>query len=83
MHGRAIGVGDRLLTEPELGNDTEIAARLLASFLKGKERPIKEALLDNDLRTARKLVNGGSHGLDRFTDTFETGNRLIPEPQFV
>ncbi len=82
-HGRAIGLGDRLLTEPELANDTEIAARLLASFLKSKERQIKEALLDNDLRAARKLVNGGSHGLDRFADTFDKGNRLIPEPQFV
>jgi len=82
-HGRAIGLGDRLLTEPDLANDAEIAARLLASFLKSKERQIKEALLDNDLRTARKLVNGGSHGLDRFTDTFEKGSRLIPEPQFV
>jgi putative chitinase len=82
-HGRAIGLGDRLLTEPEIANDAEIAARLLASFLKSRERQIKEALLDNDLKTARKLVNGGSHGLDRFTDTFEKGSRLLSEPQFV
>ena len=82
-HGRAIGLGDRLLTEPELANDPGTAARLLASFLKSKELQIKAALLENDLKTARRLVNGGSHGLDRFTDTFETGSRLISEPQPV
>ncbi len=56
-----------------------LAARLLASFLKAKERPIKEALLDSDLRTARRLVNGGSHGLDRFTDCYRRGDRLLGE----
>jgi len=60
-----------------LANDQDAAAKLLASFLKDKERSIKEALLDNDLRLARKLVNGGSHGLDRFTDAFNIGDHLI------
>ncbi len=76
-YGAAIGLGGRLMNDPDLANDPEIAAKLLASFLKQKERAIKEALLENDLRTARKLVNGGSHGLDRFTEAFNTGDRLI------
>jgi peptidoglycan L-alanyl-D-glutamate endopeptidase CwlK len=63
-----------------LANESEIAARLLASFLKSKEVAIKHALLEGDLKSARILVNGGSHGLDRFTDAFQIGNRLIPEP---
>jgi hypothetical protein len=29
------------------------------------------------LATARKLVNGGSHGLDRFTEAFVAGERLL------
>jgi putative chitinase len=78
-HGRAIGLGDRLVEEPNLANDPEIASKLLASFLKSKERPIKEALLQGDLRTARRLVNGGSHGLDQFSAAYRTGDSLIPD----
>jgi peptidoglycan L-alanyl-D-glutamate endopeptidase CwlK len=50
---------------------------LLSSFLNDKELPIKEALLNDDLREARRLVNGGSHGLDRFTDAYRIGDGLI------
>jgi peptidoglycan L-alanyl-D-glutamate endopeptidase CwlK len=60
-----------------MANDPLIAARLLASFLKDKERPIKEALLDRDFKLARRLVNGGSHGLDKFKETFLKGEQLI------
>lgn len=77
VHGRAIGLGDRLVQTPDLANDRDIAGRLLAIFLKAKERAIKEALLDNDLRSARRLVNGGVHGLERFCDAFAIGSRLI------
>jgi len=76
-HGAAIGLGDGLVQNPERANDPRIAAQLLASFLKSKEQRIKEALLTQDLPTARKLVNGGSHGLDRFTAAYHTGDALI------
>ncbi len=76
QHGQAIGLGKQLLEQPELANDPKIAAALLASFLKAKERPIKEALLAGDLRSARRLVNGGSHGLGRFEDCWRRGALL-------
>ncbi len=76
-HGAAIGLGDRLVEEPELANEPATAARLLASFLGAKERRVKEALLTDDLRAVRRLVNGGSHGLDRFTDAYRIGEGLI------
>ena len=76
-HGAAIGMGNKLVENPDLANDPLIAARLLASFLKAKERPIKEALLDRDFKHARRLVNGGSHGLDKFKETFLKGERLV------
>lgn len=72
-----LGLGDRLVTHPEEANRPEIAANLLAYFLKDKERKIKEALLVRDFRTARRIVNGGSHGLDRFIDCFTIGEGLI------
>jgi peptidoglycan L-alanyl-D-glutamate endopeptidase CwlK len=76
-YSKALGMGNQLVNKPELANEPEIAAALLASFLKDKERAVKEALLAHDLRLARRLVNGGSHGLDRFSDTYEKGNALI------
>lgn len=76
-YGKALGMGRKLLDQPELASDPLTAGLLLAAFLKDKERQIKEALLEGDLRTARRLVNGGSHGLDRFSDAFRRGDALI------
>lgn len=76
-HGAAIGLGNQLVTNPDLANQPDIAAKLLTSFLKSKEAKIRNALRQNDLRTARKLVNGGSHGLDAFTQAFNIGKSVI------
>jgi putative chitinase len=75
--GRALGRGNSLIDNPELGNDPTVAGLLLAVFLKNKEREIKEALVDHDLRAARRLVNGGTHGLERFEDAFRQGEALL------
>jgi putative chitinase len=49
----------------------------LASFIKSKEQKIRNALKAGDLKKARKLVNGGSHGLEEFTKAYKTGEALI------
>ena len=72
-----LGLGDRLVTQPDSANDPTIAARLLARFLKDKEAAIRRALANDDLATARRLVNGGLHDLQAFVDTFRKGQRLI------
>jgi putative chitinase len=72
-----LGLGNRLVMNPELANDPQIAADLLARFLKNKEAGIRRALANDDLMTARRLVNGGSHGLQQFIEAFRTGERLI------
>jgi putative chitinase len=77
LHGVAIGLGTQLTENPDLANDPGIAARLLASFLKTHEERIRAALRSNDLRAARRLVNGGSHGLDAFTAAYNTGLALL------
>ena len=74
---KKLGLGTELVKNPDRANDPDIAAKILALFLKDKEYKIKEALLENDLRRARRLVNGGSHGLDDFKDAFNIGNSLI------
>lgn len=77
QHGAAIGLGNDLVDKPDLANDPAIAAKLLASFLKAKERRIKVALLARNFKEARRLVNGGSHGLSKFRETFLKGEALI------
>lgn len=64
----ALGVD--LVTQPDLANAPEIAATLLAAFLHDHLARLEAALDAQDLRAARKVVNGGSHGLDRFSSVF-------------
>src|SRR6185295_12732409 len=71
-------VGVNLVGDPQLANDPGIAGLILAQFLKNKESAIRTALANDDLLKARKLVNGGSHGFDRFEDTFNKGLNILP-----
>jgi len=77
LHGAAIGLGNRLIDDPELANDPSVAALLLASFLKLHESKIRAALIADDLREARRLVNGGSNGLAAFEQAYSTGLALL------
>jgi D-alanyl-D-alanine carboxypeptidase/Bacterial SH3 domain len=70
-------IGSNLVADPELANNPGVAGLILAQFLKNKESGIREALDNQNLKLARKLVNGGSHGLDRFVDAFERGEHVI------
>lgn len=75
----AIGLGDQLVQNPDLANDPVIAGQLLAAFLKASEDRIRAALTANNLTAARRLVNGGSHGLADFTDAFNRGLTRFPD----
>jgi hypothetical protein len=72
-------MGVALVDRPELANDSTIAGLILAQFLLNKQDAIRAALAENDLAQARRLVNGGSHGLDRFRDAYAKGDELIPD----
>ena len=67
-----------LVANPGLACEPTVAARLLAHFLSARQIPIRRALAANDLAAARRLVNGGAHGLNRFTAAFQTGAALFP-----
>jgi putative chitinase len=73
-------LGLNLIANPALANNADVAAKLLARFLADRQDRIREALAENNLPAARKLVNGGSNGLDRFTDTFTRGQQMLPNP---
>jgi putative chitinase len=70
-------LGVTLVANPEQANDKQTAAQILASFIKSKETAIGQALQNHDLAAARRLVNGGSNGLDRFTDAYNSGLKLL------
>jgi peptidoglycan L-alanyl-D-glutamate endopeptidase CwlK len=77
QYGEELGLGTRLIENPELANDTRTAAAVLACFIKHREERLRDALARDDLATARKQVNGGIHGLERFTEAFRIGEKLI------
>ena len=72
-----LGLGTLLVDDPAKANNSKIAARILASFIKKKGTAIKYALYGGDLKYARRVVNGGVHGLERFVDAFTKGQRLL------
>jgi putative chitinase len=74
--GPLVGVDD-LVDSPDLANDPALAAKLLAAFIAAKEAAIATALATGDLASARRLVNGGSNGLDRFTSAYQIGAGLV------
>lgn len=57
-------LGIPLDQNPDLALDTEVAARVLATFM--TERGVSDAARRGDWQQARILVNGGLNGWDRF-----------------
>jgi putative chitinase len=77
-YGVLLGLGGALLADPDLACRPDLAARLLARFIADKELRAKEALLAGDFRAARRLVNGGTIGIDDFRAAYEAGDRTFP-----
>jgi hypothetical protein len=64
-----------LADNPESASSPEVAACLLAAYLNVNRERLTKALAKDDLKAARKVVNGGIHGLDRFSDTFRKAQK--------
>ncbi len=73
--GKAIGIP--LEEKPELIEHPVVSARALAYYLESRKDGIDAALVKGDYRKARRLVNGGTHGLDAFQAAYARGLRLI------
>lgn len=73
-------VGQPELDEhPELANDPDTAASLLAAYIKHHAADISARLVHpgNDPGSARRPVNGGENGKDRFNYAYRTGMALL------
>ncbi len=64
-----------LADNPDSACAPEVAACLLAAYLDANRDRLTKALAKDDLKAARKVVNGGSHGLERFSDTFRMAQK--------
>jgi len=76
-YGPRVGVAD-LVATPERANEPDIAAALLVAFLYDRQKRIREAVAAKNWLTARRLVNGGSHGLKQFTEAFKALDGALP-----
>lgn len=65
-------IAQPLEDQPDLANDPAIAAQLLALFVADRADKIDMALKASDFARARRAVNGGTHGLERFTRAYTT-----------
>lgn len=77
-YGAKLGID--LAGNPDWANAPEVAAVLLAWFLADRAADMRAALAAGNFAKARKLVNGGSHGLQRFTEVFTLAPQAWPEP---
>ena len=76
-YGQRLNPPVDLQANPEVANSAPVAADLLCMFLADRELQIKDALAHGNMQAARRLVNGGTNGLDRFTDAYNIGNPLL------
>jgi len=74
---KQIGLRDELVRNPDKADDPTIAALILAQYLKNNETDIRNALAHNNLREARKKVNGGLNGLSDFITAFNAGRQHL------
>ena len=80
-YGALIGLD--LTANADLANAPEVAALLLAQFLAKHADGMRTALAASQFAAARKLVNGGAHGLDRFKDVFTLADTAWPVAEAV
>lgn len=66
-----------LTDTPDSACAPEVAASLLAAFLAVNHASLTRAMALGDLKAARKIVNGGSHGLERFGDTVNAAKSIL------
>lgn len=77
-HAYAAQIGVDIEAFPDLANAPEVAAVLLAQFLAHAADRMRAALAANNYAAARKLVNGGTYGLDSFRSVFKLAESVWP-----
>jgi hypothetical protein len=82
-HAYAEKIGLDIESFPDMANAPEVAAVLLATFLADVADKMRADLAANQMAAARKLVNGGTYGLDKFKSVFALADAVWPMPAGV
>jgi predicted chitinase len=64
--GQQLGIEQELLKNPDIANQPDVAARILASYLKRYSDPMRSALLAGDYARGLRLITGGASDLAMF-----------------
>jgi putative chitinase len=72
-------LGLPLEDKPEYAADQHVAATILVAFLRDHETLIRKSLAIGDFGGARRAVNGGTHGLEAFTEAWVQGWKSLPK----
>lgn len=72
--------GQDLVADPDLALNSVVASRILATYMKDRELAIRVASAERNLADLRILVNGGTNGLDEFSDAYARGEPLFLAP---
>lgn len=76
---RLLNLGTALVENPFLAHESLTSARILAAFLKTKENRIRPALGNNNLADARRVINGGTNGLNDFITAYRMALEILPK----
>ena len=72
--------GEDLVADPDLALNSVVASRILATYMKDRELAIRVASAEGNLADLRRLVNGGTNGLDTFSEAYCRGRADLPGP---
>jgi peptidoglycan L-alanyl-D-glutamate endopeptidase CwlK len=73
--------GQDLVADPDLALNSVVASRIIATYMKDRETAIRVASAERNLADLRRLVNGGTNGLQEFSDAYGRGEPIFPAPQ--
>jgi predicted chitinase len=67
----------KLVENPDLAIQPDIAARIFVSWLKQNQAGYREALQARDLKLVFRKLHGSPNGVETFTQTFQLGEALL------
>lgn len=77
VYDRKLKLDGGLLEHPEAANEPHIAAAILVEYFDDRWGQIGPALLANDYAKLRKIVNGGTMHLDKFTGALKKARSIF------
>jgi peptidoglycan L-alanyl-D-glutamate endopeptidase CwlK len=74
---KEIGLGAILLRAPELASRPSIAARVLAGFMKSREKRLIDALSNDDIPAVWRSIVGGHRVPEAFIEAYQKGVTMM------